>query len=79
MPIYEYECCNCCECFERLVFSSDEAEAVRCPKCESSDVHKMMSVCGFKSGGDKGAASSRVGAAASGCSACAGGSCSTCH
>ncbi len=54
MPIYEYECCNCCECFERLVFRSDEAEPVRCPKCESSNVHKMMSVCGFKSGGDKG-------------------------
>ena len=78
MPIYEYECCNCCECFEKLVFRSDEA--VSCPKCESSNVHKMMSVCGFKSGGDKGAASSRVGStAASGCSGCAGGSCSTCH
>ena len=78
MPIYEYECCNCCECFERLVFRSDEA--VSCPKCESSNVHKMMSVCGFKSGGDKGAASGRVGSTtASGCSGCAGGSCSTCH
>jgi len=79
MPIYEYECCNCCECFERLVFRSDEAEPVRCPKCESSNVHKMMSVCGFKSGGDKGAASSRVGTAASGCSGCGARSCSTCH
>ncbi len=77
MPIYEYECCNCCERFEKLVFRSDEAAT--CPKCESSNVHKMMSVFGFKSGGDKGAASSRVGTAASGCSACAGGSCSTCH
>ena len=75
MPIYEYECCNCCECFEKLVFRSDEA--VICPKCESSDVHKMMSVCGFKSGGDKGAASSR--GAGSGCAGCASGSCSTCH
>ncbi len=77
MPIYEYECCSCCECFERLVFKSDEA--VACPKCESPDVHKKMSVFGFKSGGDKGAASSRTGASASGCSGCAGGSCSSCH
>ncbi len=78
MPIDEYECCNCCEKFERLVFRSDEA--VNCPKCESANVQKMMSVCGFKSGGEKGAASSRMGtAAASGCSGCAGGSCSTCH
>jgi putative FmdB family regulatory protein len=77
MPIYEYECCNCCESFERLVFRSDEP--VSCPKCESSDVNKKMSVFGFKSGGDKGAASSRVGSSASGCSGCAGGSCSSCH
>ncbi len=77
MPIFEFECCNCSECFEKLVFRSDEP--VRCPKCESSDVHKMMSVCGFKSGGEKGAASSRVGTAASGCASCGGGSCSTCH
>ncbi len=77
MPIYEYECCNCCERFEILVFRSDEA--VSCPKCESSNVNKMMSVFGFKSGGDKGAASSRTGSTTSGCAGCAGGSCSTCH
>ncbi len=78
MPIYEYQCCNCSEQFERLVFRSDEA--VNCPKCESSNVQKMMSVCGFKSGGDKGAASSRgASTASSGCAGCAGGSCATCH
>jgi putative FmdB family regulatory protein len=77
MPIYEYACCNCSEQFEMLVFRSDEA--VCCPKCESSNVNKMMSVCGFKSGGDKGAASSRMSTGASGCSGCAGGSCGTCH
>lgn len=78
MPIYEYACCDCCEEFETLVFRSDEP--VSCPKCTSSNVQKKMSVCGFKSGGDKGAASSRMGSAASsGCSGCAGGSCSTCH
>jgi len=78
MPIFEYECCDCSQYFEQLVLTSDEA--VSCPKCQSSEVHKKMSVCGFKSGGDKGTASSRVGStAASGCSGCAGGSCSTCH
>lgn len=78
MPIYEYECCRCCESFERLVFRSDEA--VSCPKCESVDVQRKMSVFGFKStGGDKGAASSRMGSASSSCAGCAGGSCSTCH
>ncbi len=78
MPIYEYECDHCQDKFERLVFRSDEA--VNCPKCDSGDVHKVMSVCGFKSGGDKGAASSRVASSSgSSCAGCSGGSCATCH
>jgi putative FmdB family regulatory protein len=77
MPIYEYECCSCCEQFERLVFRSDEP--VSCPKCESAEVRRQMSVCGFKSGGDKGAASSRMGSGASSCAGCSGGTCSSCH
>ena len=77
MPIYEYECCSCCEQFEKLIFRS--GEPVSCPKCSSVDVNKVMSVFGFKSGGDKGAASSRMGAAGASCPGCAGGSCSTCH
>ncbi|NSW86264.1 MAG: zinc ribbon domain-containing protein [Syntrophobacteraceae bacterium] len=77
MPIFEYECCQCGEQFEKLVFKSDEN--VDCPKCKSRDVAKMMSVCGFKSGGDKGAASSRMGSGASSCAGCSGGSCSSCH
>ncbi len=78
MPIYEYECCECCERFEKLVFRGDEP--VGCPKCQSANINKVMSVCGFKSGGDKGAASSRVASStASGCAGCSGGSCATCH
>jgi putative FmdB family regulatory protein len=83
MPIYEYECCSCCDKFERLVFRSDEP--VNCPKCESENVQRVMSVCGFKSGGggrdtgDNGAAASRNTSSKSSCSGCRGGSCSTCH
>lgn len=78
MPIYEYECNGCREKFECLVFRTDEA--VSCPRCDSPDVQKVMSVCGFKSGGDKGAASSRVASTtASSCAGCAGGNCSSCH
>lgn len=78
MPIFEFECCNCCQQFERLVFRSDEA--VNCPECDSTDVHRMMSVFGFKSGGDKGAASSRTASGSSGgCAGCTSGSCSSCH
>ncbi|GLI36273.1 FmdB family zinc ribbon protein [Desulforhabdus amnigena] len=78
MPIYEYECNGCKEKFEILVFRSDET--VTCPKCDSRDIHRVLSVCGFKSGGDKGAASSRVGStSASSCAGCTSGNCSSCH
>ncbi|MCK8600823.1 FmdB family zinc ribbon protein [Desulfoferrobacter suflitae] len=77
MPIYEYECCDCCEKFETLVFRSDEA--VRCPKCNSDKAQRVMSVCGFKSGGDKGAASSRMGSGGASCAGCTSGSCASCH
>ncbi len=78
MPIYEYECCQCCKKFEKLVFRSDEA--VTCPDCETDNVQRVMSVCGFKSGGDKGAASSRMSVGSgSSCSGCSSGNCSSCH
>jgi putative FmdB family regulatory protein len=78
MPIYEFECCDCCEKFETLVFRTDES--VNCPKCSSANAQRVMSVFGFKSGGDKGAASSRMGAGGgSSCAGCSAGSCSSCH
>ena len=78
MPIYEFACDKCEEQFETLVFRSDDA--VTCPKCGSENVRRVMSVCGFKSGGEKGAASSRMGSgASSSCAGYGGGSCSTCH
>ncbi|MBP8645435.1 MAG: zinc ribbon domain-containing protein [Syntrophobacteraceae bacterium] len=76
MPIFEYECCDCREKFERLVFGS--GEAVICPKCNSSKVQRLMSMFGFKSGGDKGSASSRMGSS-SGCAGCTSSSCHSCH
>jgi putative FmdB family regulatory protein len=77
MPIYEFECCKCCEKFEQLVFRSDET--VQCPACDSGEVQRVLSVFGFKSGGDKGAASSRMGSKGSSCAGCSSSSCSSCH
>lgn len=77
MPIYEYQCCDCRKQFETLVFRSDEA--VSCPDCGCSHTERLMSVCGFKSGGAKGAASSRMGSSASSCSGCSSGNCASCH
>jgi len=45
MPIYEYQCSDCENCFEKLVFGKED---VVCPKC-GGQVHRLMSCCSFKS------------------------------
>lgn len=52
MPIYEYQCKSCDYCFERLVFAADESSSVKCPKCDSGQVEKLMS-CTNALGGEK--------------------------
>jgi putative FmdB family regulatory protein len=72
MPIYEYRCRACNKEFETIVFGSDEE--VSCPECKGVDVERLMSACGFKSGGNftpsKGS---------SGCASCSSTNCSGCH
>ncbi len=79
MPIYEYRCSKCGKDFEMLILRRDEV--VSCPQCGALEVSKKMSLFGFKSGGDKGAASSRVAStkASSGCATCSATSCASCH
>ena len=79
MPIYEYICKDCDEEFEALVFRSDET--VPCPGCKGNDIKRLMSACGFKTGGtaDAGDSYSAPSSGSSGCAGCAGTNCSTCH
>ncbi len=42
MPIYEYVCENCDNCFEHLAFSADEP-VPSCPRCKNQKVKKLMS------------------------------------
>ncbi len=43
MPIYEYRCDECDRAFEELIIRrSDEAE-VKCPKCGSRRIGRLMS------------------------------------
>ncbi|NPB09236.1 MAG: zinc ribbon domain-containing protein [Thermodesulfobacteria bacterium] len=72
MPIYEFTCDKCGETFEELVLGG-RIEGIKCPKCGSTEVKKLMSACAFKSGGKF--VSSSGGSA---CAGCAGGTCSTC-
>jgi putative FmdB family regulatory protein len=50
MPIYEYKCNACSECFEKLVLSAKEKPQFDCPHCGSSDTQKLMSCASFMGG-----------------------------
>jgi len=72
MPIYEYHCENCGEEFETIVFGNEEPD---CISCNSQNVSRLMSACGFISKGGNGeAVRSSAGSSCGGCSAtsCAG-------
>jgi len=42
MPIYEYQCKRCRDCFEQLILSANDPPPV-CPKCQCKDVEKLIS------------------------------------
>ncbi len=43
MPIYEYKCKNCGNCFERIVFPSDDENSFCCDKCGKKELQKVVS------------------------------------
>ncbi len=43
MPIHEFKCTSCDHMFEMLIMNKDEIEELRCPKCMSPEVEKLMS------------------------------------
>ena len=59
MPIYEYECPDCRERFEKLVRSSASADGVACPTCGRA-ARRLVSVfasIGFSTAGSSGSSS----------------------
>jgi len=42
MPLYEFECEKCGNKFEEIVFYNEEKK-VKCPKCNSKKVKKVIS------------------------------------
>ena len=50
MPIYEFRCLKCSECFEFLSINQDDQVELRCPKCESEDFERVLSVSGHSMG-----------------------------
>ena len=72
MPIYEFRCMKCQEEFEALIIGGNDK--VTCPRCQGDSLERLMSACGFKSGGDFVPSSG-----SSGCSSCSSTNCSSCH
>ncbi len=72
MPIYEYQCSQCKNEFEKLVLNT--SEKIACPKCKSKKVQRVMSAFAFSVGGKF-----KSTAGASSCGSCAATSCSTCN
>ena len=52
MPIYEFKCNKCGNCFEQIVFSSDDEGTFKCPACGKKDVSRLLSsfACGSSLG-----------------------------
>ncbi len=44
MPIYEFKCKDCGEEFEVFLKSKNEVSEVKCPKCNSKNIERLMSV-----------------------------------
>ena len=51
MPIYEYQCLECGEKFEKLVRSTNSPVKIECPKCGGRKVEKLLSVFGVQTSG----------------------------
>jgi putative FmdB family regulatory protein len=73
MPLYEFRCLKCNECFEFLVMNQDDQVELRCPKCKSEDFERVLSVSCHAMGSD----SSRSEGPSSKTRSCPGGTCTT--
>lgn len=51
MPIFEYRCQICGEKFDKLVRDSTDSSEIRCPKCQSQEVKRLVSLFGMGGAG----------------------------
>ena len=72
MPIYEFRCMKCNDCFELLIMGSDDTVETKCPHCGSEEFEKIMSTTNHSvgAGSDSPGPSSQT-------RTCSGGSCTT--
>jgi len=74
MPIYEFKCSKCNELMELLVMNNDESIELKCKKCGSFRLERVMSSSNYAVGENKNSPKQN------GCSTtrtCSSGSCTT--
>ncbi len=43
MPIYEYQCLNCNNEFQKLILKQEEEEGLLCPECRGLNIKRLIS------------------------------------
>ena len=54
MPLYEYQCNDCGEGFEKMVRFAEADQAQACPACQSRNTKKKLSVFASPGGSSNG-------------------------
>lgn len=76
MPIYEFKCLKCKDLFEILVIKTDDQTEMRCPKCQSEEFERVMSVSHYSTNGNAAGCAGKSPAGVQ-TRTCSGGSCTT--
>ncbi len=74
MPIFEFKCIDCEEFFEVLFMSGDDTKEIKCPKCSSSAVGRVVSSTNYAMGASSASKQQKASTQTRNCST---GSCTT--
>ncbi|MBF0211431.1 MAG: zinc ribbon domain-containing protein [Desulfamplus sp.] len=74
MPIFEFKCSDCEEFFESLFMSKNDEKEIKCPKCSSFAVERVVSATNYVMGGSASSKNQSLGKQTRQCSS---GSCTT--
>lgn len=73
MPIYEFKCLKCNDIFELLMINKSQSLELKCPKCDSDNLERVLSAAGYTIGSGSGQRAGAISQART----CPGGSCTT--
>jgi putative FmdB family regulatory protein len=54
MPIYEFKCLECENIFEMLLINANETVEMKCSKCKSKNLERVMSTTNYSVGASGG-------------------------